>query len=43
MSSIEIIELFNIPKKKRIVITGYAGAGYIDNTALMHVVKELGP
>lgn len=42
MSGLEIIELFDIPKKKRTVITGYAGAGYIGNTALMHVVRKKG-
>jgi predicted ATP-grasp superfamily ATP-dependent carboligase len=42
MSSIEIIELADIPQKKRTVITGFAGAGFIGNTALMHVVRSKG-
>jgi len=42
MSGLEIIELFEVPKKKRTVITGFAGAGYIGNTALMHVVRKKG-
>jgi uncharacterized protein len=42
MSSIEIIELSKIPKKKRTVVTGFAGAGFIGNTALMHAVRTEG-
>ena len=42
MSSIEIVELENIPIKKRTVITGFAGAGFIGNTALMHAARVKG-
>ena len=42
MSNIEIVELVNIPIKKRTVITGFAGAGFIGNTALMHAARVKG-
>jgi predicted ATP-grasp superfamily ATP-dependent carboligase len=42
MSSIEIVELDDIPSKKRTVVTGFAGAGFIGNTALMHAARTKG-
>lgn len=39
MSNIEIVELSRITEKKRTAITGFAGAGFIGNTALMHAVR----
>lgn len=42
MSSIEIVELSEIAEKKRIAVTGFAGAGSIGNTALMHAVRTKG-
>lgn len=39
MSSIEIVELAEVPKGRRVAITGFAGAGSIGNTALMHMVR----
>ena len=42
MSDIEIVELTKIPIKKRTVITGFAGAGFIGNTALMHAARAKG-
>lgn len=42
MSSIEIVELAEVPEKKRVAVTGFAGAGSIGNTALMHMVRAEG-
>jgi predicted ATP-grasp superfamily ATP-dependent carboligase len=42
MSSIEIVELAEVPERKRVAVTGFAGAGSIGNTALMHMVRSGG-
>jgi len=42
LSSIEIVELSEIPVKKRTVVTGFAGAGFISNTALMYAARAKG-
>lgn len=42
MSDIEIVELSEIPIKKRTVVTGFAGAGFISNTALMYTARAKG-
>lgn len=42
MSDIEIVELSEIPIKKRTVVTGFAGAGFISNTALMYAARAKG-
>lgn len=42
MSSIEIVELAEVPEKKRLAVTGFAGPGSIGNTALMHMVRAEG-
>jgi predicted ATP-grasp superfamily ATP-dependent carboligase len=42
LSSIEIVELSEIPVKKRTVVTGFAGAGFIGNTALMYAARVKG-
>ena len=42
MSSIEIVELSEIPIKKRTVVTGFAGAGFIGSTALMYAARAKG-
>ncbi len=42
MPSIEIVELTKIAEKKRIAVTGFAGAGSVGNTALMHAVRAEG-
>lgn len=42
MSSIEVVELTEVPEKKRIAVTGFAGPGSIGNTALMHMVRAEG-
>jgi predicted ATP-grasp superfamily ATP-dependent carboligase len=39
MSKINIVELQKIPNKRRTVVTGFAGAGFIGNTALMHTAR----
>ena len=42
MSSVEIVELSEVPVKKRTVVTGFAGAGFIGNTALMYAARSKG-
>lgn len=42
MSSVEIVELSEIPVKNRTVVTGFAGAGFIGNTALMYAARAKG-
>jgi predicted ATP-grasp superfamily ATP-dependent carboligase len=42
MSSIEIVELEKVPEKRRVAVTGFAGAGSIGNAALMHAVRSMG-
>ena len=42
MSSIEIAELSKVPVKKRTVVTGFAGAGFIGCTALMYAARAKG-
>jgi predicted ATP-grasp superfamily ATP-dependent carboligase len=42
LPSIEIVELSEIPVKKRTVVTGFAGAGFIGNTALMYAARSKG-
>lgn len=42
MSSIEIVELEKVPKKRRVAVTGFAGAGSVGNAALMHAVRSMG-
>lgn len=42
MSGIEIVELSEVPVKKRTVVTGFAGAGFIGNTALMYAARSKG-
>ena len=42
MSSIEVIEISEVSEKKRTVITGFPGVGFIGNTALMHMIKSMG-
>jgi len=42
LSSVEIVELSEIPVKKRTVVTGFAGAGFIGNTALMYAARSKG-
>ena len=42
MSGLEIVELSEIPVKKRTVVTGFAGAGFIGNTALMYAARTKG-
>jgi predicted ATP-grasp superfamily ATP-dependent carboligase len=42
MSNIEIVEIAEIPVKKRTVVTGFAGAGFVSNTALMYIARSKG-
>jgi predicted ATP-grasp superfamily ATP-dependent carboligase len=42
LSGIEIVELAEVSEKKRIAVTGFAGAGSIGNTAIMHGVRSEG-
>lgn len=42
MSSVEIVETSEIPVKRRTVVTGFAGAGFIGNTALMYAARAKG-
>ncbi len=42
MSSIEIVEIAEVTEKRRVTVTGFAGAGSIGNTALMHMVRAEG-
>jgi predicted ATP-grasp superfamily ATP-dependent carboligase len=42
LSGIEIVELSEVPARKRTVVTGFAGAGFIGNTALMYVARSKG-
>lgn len=39
MPDVKIHEISLIEKKKRIVVTGFAGAGFIANTAVMHIAN----
>jgi len=42
LSSVEIVELSEIPVKRRTVVAGFAGAGFIGNTALMYAARSKG-
>jgi predicted ATP-grasp superfamily ATP-dependent carboligase len=42
MSNIKIYEISEVLEKKRTIVTGFAGVGFITNTALMHVIKTKG-
>jgi predicted ATP-grasp superfamily ATP-dependent carboligase len=42
MPSVEIVELAEVAEKKRIAVTGFAGAGSVGNTALMYAVRAEG-
>ena len=41
MKETKVVEIAKIPSKKRVVVTGFAGAGFISNTALMSVVNSV--
>lgn len=41
-SNVEIVEVSPLKKKKRTVITGFTGPGFIGNTALMYIVRNKG-
>lgn len=42
MSSVEIVEVGSFKRNRPKVITGFAGAGFVGNTAIMHIVREKG-
>ncbi|MDP7443718.1 MAG: hypothetical protein QGI87_05115 [Candidatus Bathyarchaeota archaeon] len=41
-SNVDIVEIGPMKKGSPVVVTGFAGAGFIGNTALMYIASEKG-